>query len=155
MFLSILTSGIKLRIRYISLLVLVILLAMSLTHEVGALARDQQAEGDLIVIGQLIDPQGEPIVEASIQALLPGDSEPSIEVDSDEDGYWFMPLLSVPYENFESKIEHPHFVPQTFIISPAERAQLSELGFISLDELELQRRVTLGFWAATIIFLGV
>jgi Na+/H+ antiporter NhaD/arsenite permease-like protein len=141
--------------RWISLFILVILAAFSFASRVQALSDEQQAEGDLIVVGQLLDPQGEAVVEATITAILPGDSEAIVEVESLEDGYWFMPFTQVPREDFQIKVEHPHFMPQTFIVGAEARAYLAELGFISLDALELERRITPAFWAATLIFLGI
>jgi len=145
----------KHRMRWISLFILVILAAFSFASRVQALSDEQQAEGDLIVVGQLLDPQGEAVVEATITAILPGDSEAIVEVESLEDGYWFMPFTQVPREDFQIKVEHPHFMPQTFIVGAEARAYLAELGFISLDALELERRITPAFWAATLIFLGI
>ncbi len=145
----------KQRMRLISLFILVVLAAFSLASQVQAQPDEQQAEGDLIVVGQLVDPQGEAVVEAKITAFLPGDNEAIVEVESLEDGYWFMPFTQVPEDDFQIKVEHPHFVPQTFIVGPEARAYLDQLGFISLDPLELERRITPAFWAATVIFLGI
>jgi Na+/H+ antiporter NhaD/arsenite permease-like protein len=143
------------RLRFISLSVLAIMVSMWFAGEVQALAWDHQEVGDLIVIGRVLDPQGEAVVEASIEASLPAETEPFAEAESQEDGYWFLPLTIIPDEDFQVEIDHPHFIPQTYVIDAEARQQLSQVGFISLDDLELERRVTLGFWAATFIFIGV
>ncbi len=152
---SILSVYFKHRIRFVSLLILAMLVALSFASKVQALSREQQAGGDLIIVGRAVDPQGEAVVEASITAILPGDSEAIVEVESLEDGYWFMPFTQVPDEDFQIKVEHPHFVPQTFIVGDEARDYLAQLGFISLGDLELERRITPAFWAATFIFLGI
>ena len=63
--LSVISMYFKHRKRVISLLVLAIFIALSLAGEVQALSNNQQEGGELVVIGQLLDPQGEAVVEAS------------------------------------------------------------------------------------------
>jgi len=115
----------------------------------------QQQPEDYLVAGQLIDAQDQPVAGALIEAHIPGEAEPVAEAESQEDGYWALLLPEIPGESLTVSIERPHFETQVFNLGPAQFAVLEEEGFYGVGELTLQRKITAGFWAATIIFLGV
>jgi Na+/H+ antiporter NhaD/arsenite permease-like protein len=107
------------------------------------------------IIGKLLDPQGQPIVEAHIQTMAAGSDQPLASTDSLEDGSWILTLPDIPAQQLEIDISHPHFSPYQLQFSPSEQDLLSQTGLYHTPDLTMNRRITVGFWAATIIFLAM
>jgi Na+/H+ antiporter NhaD/arsenite permease-like protein len=114
----------------------------------------EEVDGYLIG-GHLIDAQGQPVVGAAVQAHISGESEPVAEAESQEDGYWSLLLPEIPEGSLNITIERPHFESEVLHLGSVELGVLEEESIYSVGELILERKVTAGFWAATIIFLGV
>ena len=117
--------------RPIVLLIKIILLAGLLVLIPGeslAAPADQVKEFDLVVIGQLSDAQNQPVVDAIVQAVIPGEAEPIAETESLEDGSWILTFSEIPSQALELIIEHPHFQPQVEILDRAEEQELVEAG---------------------------
>jgi hypothetical protein len=64
-------------------------------------------------------------------------------------------IPEIPVESLTISIERPHFETQVKNLGTAELGELEEERIYGVGELILERKVTAGFWAATIIFLGV
>ena len=115
----------------------------------------EDEEPGYVIAGRLIDSQGQPVPEAHISAHLPDQEEALAETESQEDGNWGLILVEEPQAGLYFNIERPHFESEVITLDPTELADLIVTGTFSLGELELQRKITAGFWAATIIFAGV
>ncbi len=116
---------------------------------------DQVKEFELVVFGQLSDAQNQPVVDAIVQAVIPGQAEPIAETESLEDGSWILIFSEIPSQELELKIEHPHFQPQVEILDRAEEQELVEAGVYRIEDIVLERRISAGFWVATVVFLIV
>ena len=102
-----------------------------------------------------MDPLGEAIHEAEAATLVNGAHEPAAETSSQEDGSFLLDLPQADYQSVVVEITRPHFKAQEIHLEPAEIAQLKIGGSVRLDDIELERAVSLGFWAATLSFVLV
>jgi Na+/H+ antiporter NhaD/arsenite permease-like protein len=128
------------------------------TLVVGASHADTTEEetGGYLITGHLVDAQGQPIEGAMIEAHIPDEAEPVAEAESQDDGYWTLLLPEIPNEeSLTVSIERPHFTTQVLNLGPTEFTILEAEGVYSAGELTLPRKITPGFWAATIIFVAV
>jgi len=136
----------------LALVVSLIVLVVGVSHADTA---QEETEGYLIA-GHLIDAQGQPVEGATVEAHIPDEAEPVAEAESQEDGYWTLLMPEIPdQESLAVTINRPHFKTHILNLGPAEFAILEEEGIYSVGELTLPRRITPGFWAATIIFVAV
>lgn len=143
------------RNRVYLLLLFICLLMASLPGEASAAPNTQVKRYDLVIFGRAVDPQGEPVELAVIKAIPIGDEEPLIEAESQEDGSWVLAFDEFPQQEIEIFVEHPHFYPQVIKFGFAERQELIESGVYRLEDEILERRISAGFWTATIVFLVV
>ena len=123
--------------------------------ETLALTNGQEGSGNYLIIGNLVDQQGVPIVDVSVKALSVDGTELLGETESQEDGTWRLALIRAPAGELQIQIEHPRFIPQTLNLSIHDLDDLNEVGLYRLGETTLDREINAGFWAATLIFLGV
>ena len=123
--------------------------------ETLALTNGQEGSGNYVIIGNLVDQQGVPIVDVSVKALSVDGTELLGETESQEDGTWRLALIRAPAGELQIQIEHPRFIPQTLNLSIHDLDDLNEVGLYRLGETTLDREINAGFWAATLIFLGV
>ncbi len=135
-------------------LVLLVALGMSAVGLVQASQGEPAGQGYLIA-GQLLDNQGQPIKGAQVTAEMAGAEEVLAETESQEDGNWGLVLPMEPENGLRVVIERPHFQSETIILDPSELADLIVTGTFSVGDVTMQRVITAGFWAATIIFLAV
>ena len=140
-----------------SLAALLLLLALVLTVVGLAQAGQEQIEerDGYIIAGQLVDGQGQPVVEALVTANAPGEEEPLAETDSQEDGNWALVLEQEPQSGLNIVIKRPHFQSEVIELSTNDLAELLVTGTFGFGEITMTRKVTAGFWAATLIFAAV
>jgi len=136
---------------------LVVLVALTvLLGGLPLIAGAQEVEGgEFIFTGRLQDPQGQPVAGAQVKAVLEGGGTALATTESQENGTFTLPLSALPAEPLMILVERPHFETVTRTLTAAERRQLSSSGTLRLDAIGLERRVSAGFWAATIIFLAM
>lgn len=149
------TRLIRDRNRSYLLLLSICLLLLCLPGEVLAAPNPQVKQYDLVIFGRAVDPQGEPVELAVIKAIPVGDVEPLVEAESQEDGSWVLAFDEIPQQEIEIFVEHAHFYPQVIKFGFAERQELIESGVYRLEDEILERRISAGFWTATIVFLVV
>jgi Na+/H+ antiporter NhaD/arsenite permease-like protein len=105
--------------------------------------------------GRLLDPQGEPIHDAEVAVLVDGGEEPTAHATSQMDGSY---LLDLPHGTLGTvivKFTRPHFWPTELHLEEETIAQLNADESVRLPDLELERRLTPGFWVATLTFVLV
>jgi Na+/H+ antiporter NhaD/arsenite permease-like protein len=135
---------------------LVLLLIFSVSLVPGAQAHQiGDDSADFAIAGTLVDTQDQPVAEATVSAIIPEELEAIDETESQEDGSFILPLEDHPEVGLMVLIERPHFKSQEIALSTSELAQLTVNGVYRLGEVTLDREITAGFWAATIIFIGV
>ncbi len=111
--------------------------------------------GNLIVAGRVLDPQGQPIVETHVYALAAGKDDPLAETESLEDGSWILLLEAVPQDGMQIVLEHPHFKNRSLDFGTAEQSSLDDLDSYYYGDVTLERRISAGFWVATIVFITI
>ncbi|HEX9597048.1 MAG TPA: ArsB/NhaD family transporter [Anaerolineales bacterium] len=118
-------------------------------------AAPEAQELSWLINGQLLSPQGQPIEAATISAIVPGAEEPLAETESQEDGGWVLRLDQLDGNPPTIEIAHAHYVDQSLRVDADSYERLIQSGGLSLGEQVLERQITPGFWAATIIFVAV
>ena len=111
--------------------------------------------GDANLSGRLVDPLGEPIHDAEVAAVVNGDEEPLAHTTSQVDGSFLLDLPDGEFDEVMVTIERSHFQPIELYLGPAQLAQLGACGSVRLDDVEMERRITPGFWVATLSFVLV
>jgi len=158
MFKRLIEQAMNLRRMILVLLVLGLGLALStdyLPPLIRAAATSEPDPDGASVSGRLVDSLGEAIHEAEVAALVNGAHEPAAEVASQEDGSFLLDLPQAGYQSVVVKVVRPHFKTMEMHLEPAEIAQLNVGGSVRLEDIELERAVSLGFWAATLTFVLV
>ena len=61
----------------------------------------------------------------------------------------------IPLEELHIIVEHPHFHSQTIKLQSSQLSTLNEDDIYLIDDVTLERRISAGFWVATIVFVGV
>jgi Na+/H+ antiporter NhaD/arsenite permease-like protein len=145
---------VKLRFHLLILAIPLALLA-SVSGETWIFAQTTQPAPTYSVVGQLLDPQGQPVVEAEVLGYATDSTQPLAETLSRGDGSWILNLSTLPQTELHVQIEHPHFYPQELTLGRTAMGDLVQDGVYRLGTLSLERRISASFWAAAIIFLGV
>ena len=113
-------------------------------------------DGVIEIVGRVLDTQGQPIEEAEIRASIPTENGDVIiaEGESNNDGTWSLTLELLPEELF-IEIDRAHFHTVTLEVPEEEIQQLKQSRSLVFEEIEMERKVDAGFWAATAVFLMV
>jgi Na+/H+ antiporter NhaD/arsenite permease-like protein len=106
------------------------------------------------VAGRVIDPLGEPVHDADVIAVGRV-GQPVAETTSQGDGSFLLDLPLLDYDTLVVEIERPHYVSREVPIDPAALAELNAAQTVRLPTIELERRITPGFWVATLSFVLV
>ena len=115
----------------------------------------QQDIIEVVIVGRVIDSQGVPVIDAEVLAITDRQSEPLAETQSQEDGSWVLEFPEIPLEELHIIVEHPHFHSQTISLQSSELSTLNEDDIYQLEDVTLERQISVGFWVATIVFVGV
>lgn len=125
------------------------------------------SDADLVsVAGRLIDPQEEPIQRATVSLEL----EPGFEAPDESSHNAWTPgrtesqpngsyLVSVPadvvgkIETLTIHVTRHHFADQMWSLEDAQIIRLNRGESIRLPDVTMKRRVTAGFWVATLTFI--
>jgi Na+/H+ antiporter NhaD/arsenite permease-like protein len=116
----------------------------------GSASPDAEAMG---LSGRLVDPLGEPIHDAEVSVLVDSNDEPIAHTASQPDGSFSIDLPRGQYQSVVVAIERSHFHPEDLELEEAALAQLNECGSLQLADIALERRITAGFWVATLSFV--
>jgi Na+/H+ antiporter NhaD/arsenite permease-like protein len=113
-----------------------------------------QADGPSLS-GRLVDPLGEPIHDADVSALVAPGGEPLAHTASQMDGSFLIDLPTGEYGTMAIEIARPHFETLEFPLDTADVTLLNAGNAVRLEDIVLKRRVTSGFWVATLSFVLV
>jgi Na+/H+ antiporter NhaD/arsenite permease-like protein len=105
------------------------------------------------VEGRLLDPQGEPVTGAHVAVL--DDGEAIGEAESNPDGSFLVDLERLPQHSVVVHIQRPHFEDQEWHGTPEALVLLENDNHLYVSDLTMERRVTVGFWVATLTFIGL
>jgi len=107
------------------------------------------------LVGTLSDGQGQPVQDAQIAVYIDGDETAVALVESQNDGSFMVDLVEVPTRSLSIQVTRPHFHSLTWSATPEDLEELRHGAEIRLPDLTMERRITLGFWIATLSFLGM
>ncbi len=116
------------------------------------------ADGVVSLVGRVADPQGEPVSRAEVHLLINGhDKEEGAlsSIESQSDGTFVFDLPSEELGQIESltlNLSRSHFQAVTWEASTDEIELLNRGESLRLPDLEMERRITAGFWVASITF---
>ena len=144
----------RITFHHIAFLVLALLL-LFIPGEANALPRSQEDTVELVIVGRVIDSQGVPIVDAQILAITSQQEDPLAEDQSLEDGSWVLTFPEMPLNDLQIEIAHSHFSTQTIDLQAAELTTLNQDDIFQMEDVVLERRLSAGFWVATLVFIGV
>ncbi|HUW09605.1 MAG TPA: SLC13 family permease [Anaerolineae bacterium] len=106
--------------------------------------------------GRLADPQGQPIQGAEVTLHSDGSSEPVAVSESQGDGTFMMDIpTALLSSSLELAVERPHFQSIARALTTEETATLKIGASVRLPDIEIERRITPGFWVATLTFVAV
>jgi Na+/H+ antiporter NhaD/arsenite permease-like protein len=147
--------------RWLLLMILAAALAFELCYvqpSTPALAQAHlpSSSGDnASLAGRLVDAQGEPVHDADIAVILGSDTEPVAHATSQMDGSFVVDIPAGVFPSVVVEIARPHFRPVELHLEETSVGLLSQGASVRLPDLELTRRVTVGFWVATLSFVLV
>ena len=142
------------KIRY-PVLLLLIIGALLITGEASAVPGVQQDMIELVIVGEVLDTQGVPVVDAEIAAISSVQDEPLAETQSQEDGSWVLTFPEMPLSDLQIEVAHSHFQTQYINLQESELRTLNQDDIYQLEAVVLDRRISAGFWVATLVFIGV
>lgn len=105
------------------------------------------------VEGRLLDSQGEPVSGAHVAVF--DDEEPIGEAESNLDGLFLADLERLPQRSITVHIQRAHFYDQEWNGTPDELQTLQSDRHLRVPDLAMERHVTIGFWVATLAFVGL
>jgi len=132
---------------------IVVALASSLVHQLLPASAADSRRPELV--GWVTDPLGEPVQNAEVSMYADGMKEPIAVAESQGDGEFALELPEVPFETLSVDVSRPHFHSQTWSPTPDELELLRQGATIRLPDITMERRITLGFWVATLTFVGM
>jgi Na+/H+ antiporter NhaD/arsenite permease-like protein len=147
------------------LAVLVMGLVLVLSHELS-LVVSHAAGRQVSLAGRVIDPQGEPVRGAKVSLVLNGtpvyasaggENAPAL-AESQPNGTFVVDLPPEEVGEIEAlvlEISHHHFKSWKWEAEDDEVARLNRGESLRLPDMELTRRVTAGFWVATLTFVAI
>ncbi len=115
----------------------------------------EATKGGASLAGRLVDTQGEPVHDAEVAVLVNGEDEPAVHAASQMDGSYVVDLPRTEIETVVIEITRPHFWPVELHLNTENITQLNSGGSVRLSDVELERRLTPGFWVATLSFVLV
>jgi Na+/H+ antiporter NhaD/arsenite permease-like protein len=108
-----------------------------------------------VLVGRLVDPQGEPVRGAEVAVYLNGEDEPTIVSESQPDGIFMLDLPDGPIDLLRVEIERSHFKAAKWIADVVHLDDLRQGNTLRVPDITLERHLTLGFWIATFTFVGI
>jgi len=105
--------------------------------------------------GKVIDSQGLPVNEAKVSLAINGTHETDYHTETNLDGVYLLDFRVENIESLELEITHPHFKTDTWKASEEDIGFIGEGASIRVPNIQLERKLTIGFWIATIVFIAV
>ena len=105
--------------------------------------------------GRVVDSQGQPVRRAQVALYLNEEAEARSEEESQRDGAFVVDLPDEGVDAVRLVVTHPHFDPTTWEAARADLEYLNDGSAIRLPDITLERRLTAGFWVATLTFVGM
>jgi hypothetical protein len=105
--------------------------------------------------GRVIDSQAQPVRRAEVALYLDEAEEPYVVGETQRDGSFVLDLPNEEVGDVRLAVTHTHFEPSVWEAKGPDLARLHNGSAIRLPDIELQRRLTAGFWVATLTFAAM
>lgn len=114
-----------------------------------------QAAAVRAIAGHVVDEQGEPVEHVEVMLYVNGAAEPAAHAVSQGDGSYVLILPDDDADSLRIEFSRAHFYPATWTASLRELNDILDHGGLVLEDIVLRRRLTAGFWIATLTFVGM
>jgi Na+/H+ antiporter NhaD/arsenite permease-like protein len=108
-----------------------------------------------LLTGVVNDRQSQPVRDATVTLLGDQATEPLAEATTQPDGRYALILPDTLPDELSVHIERAHFAEASTELSAESVAALRAGTAVVLPDVTLLRRVTVSFWIATLVFVGV
>lgn len=117
----------------------------------------QEGENSATLTGAVYDEQNSPVCDADVSLLLDGASEPVAETATHcEDGTFVLEIEPQgAADQLTVEVGGEHFTTATWQADEASLNRFNRGQAVRVPSFELQRSIKLGFWIASLTFLGV
>ncbi len=136
--------------------VLAIILMLGLWRVLANQPMVAHSQGLVSIDGYVLNPQGEPVHGANVYLREGPQAKLIARATSQPDGGFIVDLpprtLTLP---LSLEINRPHYKTQKLPLEASVAAHLNAGESVRLPDIELARRITAGFWVATLTFCGM
>ncbi|UCF62238.1 MAG: anion permease [Anaerolineaceae bacterium] len=132
--------------------VIILGLALTLLLVQGASAQPAD-QGGAQVTGEVVDFQGQPVVDALVE--LRNSDDVLASGNTQEDGSFNLHLQEDVHGDLTLVVERNHFHTITLEISADDINRLATEQALVVATIELERKITPAFWIATLAFIGM
>ncbi len=139
----------------LSLLVAVLLAAALALVWTGRNSQAQDEPSSPLLVGSIRDRQESPVAGALVTLLGPDGEEPLSEALTQPDGRYALAAPEAIPDSLKVHISRSHFQELDLQLSEAEIQSLRDGETLALQKATLERRISLAFWLATIVFVIV
>jgi Na+/H+ antiporter NhaD/arsenite permease-like protein len=136
-------------------LVLILLLAAVIFLLPGRLGQAQAPQSGMLITGFIHDRQGTAVQGAQVSLLSPGLAAPMAESLTQPDGRFTLAFTEIPAGELSVRVAREHFRELDLPLDGATMQALRTGGSAVLPEITLLRRISLSFWIATLVFIGM
>ena len=115
----------------------------------------QVPESGWLITGFIHDKQGTAVQGAQVNLLANGVAAPLAQAVTQADGRFTLVLTEEPASELSITVAREHFKEVDLTLEAPALQTLRSSGSLSLPEITLLRRVSLSFWIATLVFIGM
>ena len=131
---------------------MLIVLGLTLSTFQVAAAEDEVQRS---LSGRIVDPQGLPIEGAEVSLSFDSVTDIEFRTETNHDGVFLLDFPVPQPSMLELEVSHPHFKTSNWRASPQELSLTAEGAALRVPDIQLDRKLTAGFWVATLVFIGV
>jgi Na+/H+ antiporter NhaD/arsenite permease-like protein len=136
-------------------LVLILMTATALLLLPQHPGQAQAEQNGRLITGFIHDRQGTAVQDAQVSLLAPGVNEPLAETLTQPDGRFSLVFTQNPVGGLSVRITRDHFRQVDIPLDNATIQELRNNGALVLPDTTLLRRISLSFWIATLVFIGM
>ena len=143
------------KIRHNYSLILIILIAAGILFSWNQFATAQEEDDRLYIYGQVQDSQFQTIQNVEVSISAQGSQSPVASTLTQADGRYALPI-DLPIETgLEIQYQRPHFKNVATPLTDDALLTLKNGNSVTLDMIVMDREITLAFWVAAVVFIGV
>jgi len=113
------------------------------------------AESPPVLIGRVMESQGQPVSGAEVAVYLNSEEEPAVIGESQPGGVFTLELPSGSISSLRVEIKRHHLNATTWVAEADDLEHLRRGEALRLPDITLKRRITPSFWIATLTFIGI